>query len=60
MLQALRGLQPRLGFELDRVDIDRDPDLRRRYNERVPVLCYREQELCHYYLDEGRVVEVCG
>ncbi|MGD8937369.1 MAG: glutaredoxin family protein [Thiogranum sp.] len=59
MLQALRGLQSRLGFELSRVDIDADPDLRRRYDEWVPVLCYREQELCHYYLDERRVVEVC-
>ena len=59
MLQALRGLQSRLGFELTRVDIDRDPDLRQRFDEWVPVLYYRERELCHYYLDARSVVEVC-
>lgn len=53
MLQALRGLQSRLGFELELLDIDRDPALARRYDEWVPVLCYRDQEICHYRLDEG-------
>ena len=59
MLQALRGLQSHLGFELTRVDIDRDPRLRQRYDEWVPVLCHRDRELCHYQLDEQRVVELC-
>jgi len=52
MLQALRGLQPRLGFGLQLVDVDRDPELARRYDEWVPVLCCGEQEICHYRLDE--------
>jgi glutaredoxin len=59
MLQALRGLQPRLGFELALVDVDRDPQLRQRYDEWVPVLCDGERELCHYFLDEGAVREAC-
>jgi len=52
MLQALRGLQPRLEFDLRLVDVDRDPGLRQRYDEWVPVLCLGHREICHYHLDE--------
>ena len=52
MLQALRGLQSRLEFELQLVDVDGDPALVRRYDEWVPVLCLGEREVCHYHLDE--------
>jgi thioredoxin reductase (NADPH) len=51
MLQALRGLQSDMGFEISLVDIDREPGLRQRYDEWVPVLCRGEQEICHYQLD---------
>lgn len=51
MLQALRGLQSDLDFEIVLVDIDREPALRQRYDEWVPVLCCGELEICHYYLD---------
>jgi hypothetical protein len=44
-----------MGFELKLVDIDRDPELMRRYNERVPVLCRGGRELCHYQLNETRL-----
>ena len=52
MLQALRGLQLQLGFDLQLVDVDRDPELVRRYDEWVPVLYLGEREVCHYHLDE--------
>ena len=55
MLQALRGLQPFLDFELTLIDIDRDPGLRQRYDEWVPVLCHGEREICCYHLDEPAV-----
>jgi len=55
MLQALRGLQPQLGFGLQLVDIDRDPELLGRYDEWVPVLCLGEREICHYHLDEQQL-----
>ena len=51
MLQALRGLQSDLAFEIVLVDIDREQALRQRYDEWVPVLCLGELEICHYYLD---------
>jgi len=50
--RALLRLQPELGFETDEVDIDRDVDLVRRYDSRVPVLSLGDQEICHYFLDE--------
>ena len=52
MLQALRGLQALLDFDLQLVDVDGDPALARRYDEWVPVLCRGEREICHYHLDE--------
>ena len=51
MLQALRGLQSRLDFDISLVDIDGDSVLRQRYDEWVPVLCRGEEEICHYQLD---------
>ena len=60
MLQALRGLQPCLGFGLQVVDVDRDPDMVWRYDQRVPVLSRGAREICHYRLDEAALREVLG
>ena len=38
------------------IDIDRDPDLVRLYDSRVPVLCLGEQEICHYFFDESALI----
>ena len=35
------------------IDIDRDPGLIRRYDARVPVLCFGEDEICHFFFDES-------
>ena len=35
------------------VDIDRDPELIRRYDALVPVLCRDDVEICHFFLDES-------
>jgi len=34
------------------IDIDRDPELIRRFDARVPVLCLGEAEICHFFFDE--------
>ena len=57
MLRALRAMQPRLGFVLQLVDVDRDPELSRRYDEWVPVLYLGEREVCHYRLDERLLMQ---
>lgn len=38
------------------VDIDRDIDLIRLYDTRVPVLCLGETEVCHYFFDESALI----
>ena len=55
MVQALERLCPELGFEYSQVDIDRNPDLRRQYDTRVPVLVAGDTEICYYFLEEQRL-----
>ena len=38
------------------VDIDRDADLIRRYDVKVPVLCLGEHEVCHHFFDESALL----
>jgi glutaredoxin len=52
MTQALERLRPELGFEYSTVDIDAEPELRARYDARVPVLAAGDTEICYYFLDE--------
>ena len=47
----LHGLQARLPFRLEVVDIDSNAELVTRYGERVPVLVADGEEICHYHLD---------
>ncbi len=51
-MQALRALQPELGFELRELDITDRDELHRAYFERIPVVALDGEELCEYFLDE--------
>lgn len=51
MLTALQPLLAEFGAHVERIDVDADPTLEARYNERVPVLICDGVELCHYRLD---------
>ncbi|HSQ42878.1 MAG TPA: glutaredoxin family protein, partial [Fibrobacteraceae bacterium] len=57
MLQALARLQPVLDFKFTVLDVDGEPELARRYGDRVPVLLAGETELCCHFLDEDRLRE---
>ncbi|RAS38234.1 glutaredoxin family protein [Paraburkholderia bryophila] len=57
MRVALEPLLAEFGAQVDVVDVDSDPVLEARYNERVPVLLCDGVELCHYHLDVTRVRE---
>ena len=48
-----RSQQP---LEWVEVDIDRDPELLRRFDTRVPVLCLGDSEICHYFFDESALI----
>ena len=46
--QVLRGEQAVIPFHLELVDIDRDPELARRYGVRVPVVAVDGEDLFEY------------
>ena len=56
-VQALRALQPELGFELQERDIRDQDSLHRAYFERIPVIALDGEELCEYFLDEALLRE---
>ena len=47
-LDHIRAQNP---FNLEVFDIDKDPDLRQRYNEEVPVLVVEGEKIAKYRLD---------
>lgn len=51
MLVALAPLCGEFGIALEVIDVDADPELARRFDERVPVLMHREVELARWRLD---------
>ncbi len=56
-MEALRALQPELGFELQERDIRDQESLHRAYFERIPVIALDGEELCEYFLDEALLRE---
>ncbi len=58
MRLALVALQKELEFEWLESDIDRDTDLIRLYDSKVPVLQYQGKEVCHYFIDEKAIREI--
>jgi len=63
MLDALLRLQtPQRPFTVNVIDIDQanDPELLAKYDELVPVLFadLSQPELCHYFLDEAKVLQL--
>ena len=51
MLASLEALRGELGFGLEVIDVDAEPELERRYNEFVPVLMHGERELARWRLN---------
>ena len=58
MLERLRELEAVWDFRLRVTDVDADPDLVRRFNDKVPVLERAGKEICRYVLDE-EALEAC-
>jgi len=55
MIAELRHLQHELAFELELVDIDKDPDLRKRYDVDVPVVTLGTEVVCFHFFEENMV-----
>jgi glutaredoxin len=49
---GLLRMAERRPFRLREIDIERDPELLRRYLERIPVICVDGEEICDLFLDE--------
>jgi glutaredoxin len=47
---TLEELQDELGFELEEVSIDGDPELEARYRELIPVVEIDGERVCTYYV----------
>lgn len=54
MLTALQQLCG-VSCEIEVVNVGRDPELERRFGERVPLLMHAGTELCRYRLEPGKV-----
>ena len=55
MKAGLLALQPEFGFRLAEVEVGWDGKLAEQYGRRLPVLEMAGREICHYFLDEGRL-----
>jgi thioredoxin reductase (NADPH) len=51
LIAQLKLFQARYDFEIDVVDIDRNPKLEEKWGDKVPVLLHGEAEICRYFLD---------
>ena len=51
MQAALERFRGRYDFEVQVVDVDRDPALEEKWGDKVPVLLDGDREICHYFLD---------
>ncbi|WP_250472725.1 glutaredoxin family protein [Caballeronia sp. GAFFF1] len=56
MRAELEPIAQRFGVAIEWIDIDDDPLLEARYNERVPVLMLDGAEVCEHRLDANAVL----
>ena len=53
MIAELWHLQHELAFELELVNIDKDPDLLKRYDVDVPVVTLGTEVVCFHFFEEN-------
>lgn len=52
VVASLFLLQQELGYEIKRIDIDKDPELVKKYDVDVPVVMYRDEVIFYHFFDE--------
>jgi len=55
--QVLAGLRRGADFDLEELDIDLDPELRRRYNDEVPVVAINQVKAFKYKVDRNEFLK---
>ena len=53
LFRSLVQVRADVPFELEEVDIGRDPELKRRYRERIPVVLVDGEEAFTYFVHPG-------
>ena len=54
----LRVMQKQMTFQLEFIDIDQHPELRKKYHNDVPVIMADNAVICMHYLDIEKLVRV--
>jgi thiol-disulfide isomerase/thioredoxin len=52
MAAALYALQEELHYQVEWIDIDKDKQLKQRYNVDIPVLAIRDEVIFYHFFDE--------
>jgi len=52
VVASLFQLQQQLGYEIEQIDIDSDPQLVQKYNADVPVVMYKGEVIFYHFFDE--------
>ena len=55
LIAQLKLFQGRYDFDIEVVDVDRNPALEEKWGDKVPVLMDGQLEVCHYFLDHEAV-----
>ncbi|MEZ5476069.1 MAG: glutaredoxin family protein [Thiolinea sp.] len=55
MTASLRWLQSQLDFDFELIDIDKDPELKQRYDVDVPVVTLHGEVVCFHFFEEDMV-----
>jgi glutaredoxin len=54
--QAIAQARRRADFEYEEIDIDRDPELRRLYNDEVPVIAINGAKAFKYHVEPNELL----
>jgi hypothetical protein len=55
MAMHLHQHQAEFKYQLDWVDIDKDPELKQRYNVDIPVVRYQGEVIFYHFFDEEQL-----
>jgi len=55
--RVLKAARQQAGFDLEEIDIDADPELRRRYNDDVPVIAINGSKAFKYKVSEQELLK---
>jgi glutaredoxin len=58
--QVLTEARRQADFDYEELDIDRDPELRRRYNDEVPVIAINQVKAFKYKVDRNEFLKKLG